>query len=173
MSPEKALIVSCDNDSGDTIKYDIRLQKEPTLGFTDDSTYPLQEYSLLKLSCSANDGVPKPKISWEFSNGRAFNTSLSQASPESMNSIMTAKMTREDNGVGVKCIIQQNNEVVQTKDFGMLDVRFKPTKDDIQFSTKPSLAHGEKLTAQCTVNANPPADVSYEIAYQVNFLTLF
>ena len=60
MSPEKALLVSCDNDSGDTIKYDIRLQKEPLLTFSDESTYPLKEFSLLQMSCTAEGGVPKP-----------------------------------------------------------------------------------------------------------------
>ena len=172
MSPEKALLVSCDNDSGDTIKYDIRLQKEPSLTFTDESIYPLAENSLLQMSCSAADGVPKPQIRWEFSNGRTFNTSVSQLdSPNSFKSIMTAKMTRQEHGVGVKCVVVQNNESVKTQDFGILDVQFQPVKSDVVFSTKPSLVHGEKLKAQCTVSSNPPADISYEIAYKVK-LTL-
>ncbi|CBY36264.1 unnamed protein product [Oikopleura dioica] len=168
MSPEKALLVSCDNDSGDTIKYDIRLQKEPLLTFTEESTYPLSENSLLQMSCSAEDSVPKPQIRWEFSNGRTFNTSISQLSSESLKSTMSAKVTRQDNGVGVQCVVVQNNESVKTKDFGILDVQFKPAKSDIVFSTKPSLVHGEKLTAQCTVSSNPPADISYEIALKTS-----
>ena len=168
MSPEKALLVSCDNDSGDTIKYDIRLQREPLLTFSDESIYPLAENSLLQMSCSAADGVPKPQIRWEFSNGRTFNTSVSQLSSDSFKSIMSAKMTRQEHGVGVKCVVVQNNESVKTQDFGILDVQFQPVKSDIVFSTKPSLVHGEKLKAQCTVSSNPPAAISYEIAYKVN-----
>lgn len=166
MSPDKVVVISCENDSGDTIKYDIRLQLPPIISSDDTSEYPLSVGSLLQLGCNAEGGAPLPSIRWEFSNQRAFNTSSTTDVRGKLISSLSASLLKSDNGVNVACHAQQNGVTVSSIDFGTIAVHYPPK--EVDFESKTSMLEGELLQAKCTVDANPQPEIGYQIALKAS-----